>query len=89
MGTTTKSLSRSDHEQVLTGARVDEDMTIMVNGFLAGKVGRKIIQTITTTTIPNDTAVFAFSESGTALYTYTIIYTDATQSVLLSAERTA
>jgi hypothetical protein len=61
----------------------------MVNGFLAGKVGRKITQTITTTNVPNDTAVYAFSEGATSLYTYTVIYTDATQSVLLSAERTA
>ena len=89
MSVTSKRLSRADHEQVLQGARVDEDLSILTNGFLAGKVGRKVVQTIITTNVPNDSAQLAFSENGVALYTYLLIFTDATQAVLMSAERTA
>lgn len=89
MATTTKKMSRKDQEQTLRSAYNDVNSTLAVDGFLVGLVGRKVVQTITTTTLANDTAVFAFSENGVALYTITVIYTDGTQTIMLSAERTA
>lgn len=89
MSKTTKLLSDRDHGQVLQAAAVIEDDTIMVNGFLVGKVGRKVVQTISTTSISGDTAVYTFSENGLSLYSLTLIFTDATQNTLISAERTA
>ena len=82
-------MSVYSQENVLRDAHNQTDNTILVNGFLAALVGRKITQQITTTNTTGDTAVLTFSENGTQLYVYTIVYTDATQSVLLSAERTA
>lgn len=89
MGVTTKSLSDQDANQVLQGAFIEEDYTIMTTGFLTGKVGRKIVITISTTTISNDTETYAFSEDGTALYSLKLIYTDGTRETLMSAERIA
>lgn len=84
-----KSMSIYSQENVLRDAHNRTDNSILVNGFLAPVVGRQISQVITTTTVSGDTAVLTFSENGTQLYVYTIIYTDATQSVMLSATRTA
>lgn len=87
MSKTSKTLSERDGQQTLQLAFNDVDATITTNGFLVGKVGRKIVQTISTTSVSNDTATFAFSESGIALYSLKVIYTDSSQSVMLSAER--
>jgi len=89
MANTTKPLSERDSGQVLQAAAVTEDDSIVTSGFLVGKVGRKIDVSITTTNVANDTAVYAFSEAGSALYTLTMVYTDGTRAELLSAERTA
>lgn len=87
MGVTTKRLSDRDANQTLQAASIQEDDTLMVNGFLVGKVGRRVDVTVTTTTVSNDSQVFAFSESGTALYSLKLVFSDATQQTLLSAER--
>jgi hypothetical protein len=87
MSLTTKRLSRADDEQVLRGARVDEDLSIMVSGFLAGKVGRKIDAAISTTSVANDTITYSYSELSQPLYAYKVIFTDGTRSEFLSAER--
>lgn len=89
MADTSKPKSQQDANQTLQYAYNDVDATLSVNGFLVGKVGHKIVQSITTTTLPNDTEVFQFSDSGTPLYTLTIIYTDGSRATFLSAERTA
>lgn len=84
-----KELASADGNQVLQGSYNDVDKTLSTSGFLLGKVGRKIVLTISTTTVANDTESYAFSENGLALYTYTVIYTSGTRDVMLSAERTA
>lgn len=89
MANTQKPLSERDANQTLQHAYNDVDGSLTTNGFLTGKVGRKIEQSITTTNVANDTAVIDFIENGNLLYTLTVVYTDATQSVLVSAERTA
>ncbi len=87
MSETTKTSTTRDYQQTLKKSYNDVDSTLSVNGFLVGKVGRKIAQVISTTTVDNDTATFTFSEDGTTLYVYKIIYTTSAQTVLLSAER--
>lgn len=89
MANTSKRLSDQDANSTLRGAFNDVDFSLTTNGFLVGKVGRKVEQTISTTNVANDTEVISFYESGTLLYTLTIIYTNGTRDVLLSAERTA
>lgn len=87
MSNTTKAPSDLDYSQTLQGAFNDVDATLSTNGFLVGKIGRKVIVTVSTTTTANDTETYAFSESGTALYSLKLIYTDGTRANLLSAER--
>ena len=89
MANTTKGLSERDYQQTLKASFNDIDSSLTTNGYLTGKIGRKIVQAITTTTVTDDTAIFTFSESGTMLYQLTIIYTNSSQSVMISAERTA
>lgn len=88
MSVTQKQLSQLDGNQTLKGAYNDVDASLTTSGFLSGKVGRKITQTITTTNVANDTIVFQFMEDSILLYEITQIYTDATYSTMISAERT-
>lgn len=85
--TTSKPISQLDGNQTLKRAFNEVNDTLTVDGFLVSVVGRKVTQTISTTTIAGDTATFDFSESGTPLYSLKLIFTDGTQSVLISAER--
>lgn len=89
MGTINKTHSKLNEGNVLRAAYNDTDATISVNGFLVSKVGAKVVQTITTTTIANDTTVMSFYDNGTLLYALTIIFTDGSRNTLISAERTA
>jgi len=89
MSNTTKAPSDLDYSQTLQGAYNDVNSTLSTDGFLVGKVGRKIVVSITTTSVANDTEIYAFSENGTALYTITMIYTDGNRTTMISAERTA
>ncbi len=89
MSNTLKGKSEFDNLQTLGQSFNDVDSTITTNGFLVGLVGRKIDFTVSTTSIAGDTLTVAFSENGTALYTYKLIYTDGSQGTILSAERTA
>ena len=94
MPITQKPLSHLDYEQTLQSSYNDVNATLGVDGFLTGKVGRKIELTISTTTIANDTEVYNFSEKNASnvyvpLYTLTIVYTDGSRAQLSSVERTA
>ena len=84
---TQKTPSDLDYSQTLQGAFNDVDSTLSTNGFLVGKVGRKIVVTISSTTVSSDTETYAFSENGIALYSLKLIYVDGTRSQLISAER--
>ena len=84
MSITTKKATKLDFEGSIRSSFNDEDSTLTVNGFLVGKVGRKVEVTSGSTTDS-----FAFTENGNALYTILITYTDNTKATLLSAERTA
>ncbi len=81
---TTKPISQEDFENTLRYSYNSQEGSLSVNGFLVGKVGRKVDVSTTSTT---DT--FSFSENGNLLYTILLTYTDSTKNQLLSAERTA
>lgn len=87
MSNTIKRMSERDANQTLQLSFNDADASITTNGFLIGKVGRKVEVAISTTTILNDTITYTFSESGVNLYAYKIIYTDGNRSQMISAER--
>lgn len=76
-----------DMNQVIRSAFNEVDCSLTSAGFLTGLVGRKVAQVISTTSVTNDTATFTFSENGTTLYVFKLIFTDGTQATLLSAER--
>ncbi len=86
---TKKGLSERDGSQVLQAAANDANGTLGVDGFLAGKVGRKVVLSISTTTVANDTETYVFSENGISLISYEIIYTDGNRTLMISAERIA
>ena len=87
MSITQKPLSHLDYEQTLQSSYNDVNATLSVDGFLTGKVGRKVELAISTTSIVDDTETYSFSENGTALYALRIIYTDGTRALMISAER--
>jgi hypothetical protein len=84
MSNTTKNLSERDYQQTLRHSYNDINGTIGVDGFVVGKVGRKIVRSIISTTTDD----FEFYESATLLYTIRIIYTNAAHDDLVSVERT-
>lgn len=69
----------------------DNTFTHMVDGFLSGLVGRRIAESISTTTIVNDTENYVFSENfgASPLMTIQIVYTDGSRTTMLYAQRTA
>jgi len=87
MSHTDKPLSNYDHQQTLRGSFNDVDSSITTGSYLTGVVGRKITQTISTTTVTNDTLTFTYTESAIQLYQIQVIYTDATYATMISAER--
>lgn len=89
MAITKKQPTHLDFQQAVRQSYNDVDSSVTNSGFLTGKVGRKITQVISTTTVTNDTVDFSYLEDGALLYTLRIIYTDGSQNTLLSAERIA
>ena len=87
MAHTTKEISDKDANQAIRSVFNDVDKTLSTNGFLVGKVGHKVVNAISTTTIADDTETYTFTDDGTQLYQIRIIYTDGTRETLLSAER--
>lgn len=89
MANTTKPLSKLDGNQVLQQVSNDVNGTLAVDGFLVGKVGHKVVLSISTTSVANDTETYTFSDSGSTLYQIKVIYTDGTRDLMISAERIA
>jgi hypothetical protein len=93
MANTTKQGTRLDADQAIQGAYNDVNSTLGVDGFLTGKVGRRVDLAITDTDLgageTQNTEIYTFSESGTTLYQLTIVYTNSDRSQMVSAERTA
>lgn len=75
----------SEHpDNAIRYAYNDHEGSLTVNGFIVGAVGRKVDIVSGATTDE-----FTFSENGVTLYVILLTYTDASKTVLLSAERTA
>lgn len=93
MAQTQKLMSDRDFQQTLKLNFNDVDSSLTTNGFLIGKVGRKVEVDISGGVPAGSVAVFTFKELQDAtyvtLYQYTITYTDATRTQMISAERTA
>ncbi len=87
MAITKKPLSHLDYEQTLQSSYNDENATLSVDGFLTGKVGRKVELAVSMTSVADDTETYTFSENGISLYQIKIIYTDGARSLMISAER--
>lgn len=85
-----KKMSQQDADQNIRQAYNPANNTLGIDGFLTGLVGRKITFATSTTTVAGDTLVIDFFENNGAhlLYEFTLIFTDGTQTVLLSAART-
>lgn len=87
MSNTIKPFSEFDNQQIHQKSFNQESGTIGVDGFLAGLVGRRIDLAISTTTIGSDTETYSFSENGTPLFSYKVVYTDGSRSLILYAVR--
>lgn len=87
MANTSKQMSKLDSEQTLKSAFNEVDKSFTTNGFLVGKIGHKVELVISTTNIANDTETYTFSDSGTQLYQFRVIYTSGSRETMLSAER--
>ena len=85
MANTTKTMSKLDAPQAMKSAYNDVNASITTDGFLTGKIGRKIEMA----SPDSVTEVYSFMEDGVMLYEITVIYTDSTKETLVSAERTA
>lgn len=89
MAETQKPLSDRDMQQAIRGVFNDVDKSLSTSGFLTAKVGHKVTQAISTTTVVDDTESYSFYDGATLLYTFRIIYVDGTRNVMISAERIA
>ncbi len=87
--TTLKPASDLDSTQNIQRSYNDVNASLTMDGFLTGLVGRRIDLAISTTNLTNDTETYTFSENGTQLYIYKIVYTDGSRSTMLYALRTA
>jgi hypothetical protein len=84
MSTTTKSLSERDGDQTLRASFNDINSTMGVDGFIVGKVGRKVTRSIITSTVDD----FSFYEGATLLYTIRVTYSNAGHDDVNQVERT-
>lgn len=90
MSNTSKRLSERDADQTLQSVYNITDASLTTSGFLSAKVGNKITQVVSTTSVSGDTSTFSFyDQQTTLLYSLKLIFTDGTQSTMLSAERIA
>jgi hypothetical protein len=87
---TSKPLSERDFQQTLRGSFNNVDKSFTTNGWLSAQVGNKITFLTFTTTVSGDSQRISFYDQETILlYQLSLVFTDGTQSTLLSAERTA
>lgn len=78
-------MSKLDFEQVLKSGFSDEIASAATTGFVQLKVGHKVTADTISPTVVN----YVYSDDTTDLMTIQVTYTDATQSVVVSAERIA
>lgn len=90
-----KEIPKQDHEQAIRYVYNNNEKTLSVNGFLAGKVGHKIEIQVATTNVANDTEIYTFSDTSIQapasqiISQIKVVFVDDTREVMLSAERIA
>ncbi len=84
MSATTKTPSNLNGSNIERASFNDTTGVIGTEGWLSGKVGRKVELAINSAI-----EVYTFSEDGVELLELTLTYTDSTRETLSSAERTA
>lgn len=82
-----KQIPKQDMDQAIRYSYNNNEKTVSVNGFLAGKVGHKIELVISTTSVLDDTETYTFKDNTLIVSVIEVVYTDGTRSQLLSAER--
>jgi hypothetical protein len=82
-------MTEKDADQATRISYNDANTTLGVDGFLTGLVGRRVTLVVSTTTVSGDTTTFNFSENfgSSPLYSIQLIYTDGSQTTLISATR--
>lgn len=86
MAITQKRASEADTQQIFQKIYNDAGM-ICTEGWVTGMVGRKIIPTIVTTNVANDTERYTYEENGVVLIVLDNVYTDGTRATVLHTER--
>ena len=84
MADTTKLLSERDANQVLQHVHNNVNATLSVDGFVVGKVGRKVVRSVVSPTVDD----YEFYDSATLLYTLRVTYSDASHTDVNQVERT-
>jgi hypothetical protein len=87
MSLTTKQNAQVNQGNAIVATYNEADKSLATSSFITSKVGRKITQATSTTTITNDTVTYDFLEDGISLYSLKLIFTDGSQSTMLSVER--
>ena len=85
MSVTQKNQSSLDSGQTLKSAYNDNSGAFAVEGWVTGKVGRKITITASSATVDE----VEFIENGVSLMTMVITYNNGSHDVVLEVERTA
>lgn len=85
MANTTKRATDFDHQQTLTNSYNEINATLGVDGFIVGKVGRKITRTAVSGVIED----WSFYDSSSLLYTIRITYDNSSHDNVDQIERTA
>ena len=86
---TTKKPSKLDANQTLQGAFNDNTSLLSVDGFVTAKINHRIVRSLSTTTLTNDTEIFTYFDGATQLLQLSLVYTDDTLETFISVERTA
>jgi hypothetical protein len=81
---TTKVFDDHDEQQIIRKVYNPEEGTLAVGGFVAGKLGHKVIRAISSPTV--DT--YSFYDNSTLLYVLTVTYDDSSHTNVNQVERT-
>jgi len=83
---TQKPFSDFDADQIIRKIYNEAGM-ICTEGWVTGKIGRKITYAIVQTNVANDTIQNSYIEDGVTLIVLNTVYTDGTRSTISHVER--
>lgn len=85
MSETTKTPSEYDQQQIFQRAYNKEGGSLTTDGFVVGKVGRRIVRSVISGTVDD----YSYYDSTTLLYTLRITYNNTDHDEVNEVERTA